>query len=77
MKQSESSFELSKEAVAVTGDVVGAAEEVGGAVDVAASVMTLVASVKGADETGRVFAEEGRTTVGRIGSNVRVVTGRD
>jgi len=55
----------------------GGAEEVGGAEDVAASVTILVASVKGADETGRVSAEEGRTAVGRIGSNVRVVTGRD
>ena len=59
-----------------TGVVVGGAEEVGGAEDVAASVTTLVASIKGADETGTVSAEEGRTTVGWIGSMVSVVTGR-
>ena len=34
MKRSGSLFELSEEAVAVTGDVVGVAEEVGGAVEV-------------------------------------------
>ena len=77
MKQLESSFELLEEAVVVTGDVVGAAEEVGGAVVVAASVTTLVASVKGADETRTESAKEGRTGVRRIGSNVSVVTGRD
>jgi len=77
MKRSGSSSESSVEAVGMTGDVaVGVAEEVGGAEDVAASVTTLVASVKGADETGMEFAKEGRTTVGQIGSNVSVVTGR-
>ena len=60
----------------MTVEVVGGAEEVGGAEDVAVSVTTLVESVRGADKTGRVPAEEGRTTVGRIGSNVSVVTGR-
>ena len=59
------------------GVVGGGAEELGGAEDATASMTTLVASVKGADETGRVSAEEGRTAVRRIGSKVRVVTGRD
>ena len=77
MKRSGSSSESSVEVVGMTGDVaVGVAEEVGGVEDVAASVTTLVASVKGADETGMEFAKEGRTTVGQIGSNVSVVTGR-
>ena len=73
MKRSGSSVEV----VGVTGDVIGAAEEVGGAKDVAASMTTLVASIKGADETRTVSAKEGRTAVGRIGSKVSVVTGRD
>ena len=60
----------------MTGVVVGGAEEVGGAEDVTAFVMTLVDSVRGADETGMVSAEEGQTTVRRIGSKVSVVTGR-
>ena len=77
MKQSGSSSELLEEMVGETGVIVGRAEEVGGAEDATASVTTLVASVKGADETGRVSAEEGRTAVRRIGSKVRVVTGRD
>ena len=72
MKRSGSSVE----AVGVTGDVVGAAEEVGGAEDVAASMTTLVDSVRGAVKTGTESTEEGRTTVGRIGSKVSVVTGR-
>ena len=76
MKRSRSSEESSVETVGVTGEVVGAAEEVGGAEDVAASVTTLVASVKGANETRTVSAKEGRTAVGRIGSKVSVVTGR-
>jgi len=76
MKRSRSSEESSVETVGVTGEVVRAAEEVGGAEDVVASVTTLVASIKGADETGTVSAKEGRTTVGRIGSKVSVVTGR-
>ena len=77
MKWSGSASESSVETVGEMVVVVGGAEEVGGAEDVAASVTTLVASVKGADETGRVSAEEGGTTVRRISSNVRVVTGRD
>ena len=77
MKRSGSASESSEETVGVMVEVVGGAEEVGGAEDVAASVMTLVASVNGADETGTVSAEEGRTTVRRIGSNVSIVTGRD
>ena len=76
MKRSGSSSESSDETVGVMEVVGGGAEEVGGAEDVAASVTTLVASIKGADETGTVSAKEGRTTVGRIGSNVSVVTGR-
>ena len=76
MKRSGSLFESSEETVGVTGVVVRGAEDVGGAEDVAASVMTLVVSVKGADETRTVSAEEGRTAVGRIGSKVSVVTGR-
>ena len=59
MKRSRSSEESSVETVGVTGEVVGATEEVGGAEDVAASVTTLVASIKGADKTGTMFAEEG------------------
>ena len=55
MKRSGSSVEV----VGVTGDVVGAAEEVGGAEDMAVSMTTLVESVRGADKTRRVFAEEG------------------
>ena len=77
MKRSGSASESSVETAGEMVVVVRGAEEVGGAEDVAASVTTLVASVKGADKTGRVSAEEGRTTVRRIGSNVRVVTGRD
>ena len=76
MKQSGSSSESSDETIGVMEVVGGGAEEVGGAEDVAASVTTLVASVKGADETGTVSAEERRTVVGWIGSNVSVVTGR-
>jgi len=76
MKRLGSSSKSSVETVGVTGEVVGAAEEVCGAEDVAASVMTLVASVEGADETGTVSAEDGRTTVGRIGSKVSVATER-
>ena len=75
MKRSGSSSESLEETVGVTVEVViGAAEEVGGAEDVTASVTTLVASVNGADETGTVSAKEGRTAVGRIGSKVSVVT---
>ena len=77
MKQSESSSELSEEMVGETGVIVGGAEEVGGAEDATASVTTLVESVRGVVETGTVSVEEGRTAVGRIGSNVRVVIGRD
>jgi hypothetical protein len=76
MKRPRSSEESSVETVGVTGEVVRTAKEVGGAEDVAASVTTLVASIKGADETGTVSAEEGRTTVGRIGSKMSVVIGR-
>ena len=74
MKRSVSS---SEETVGVTGVVGGGAEELGGVEDATASMTTLVASVKGADETGTVSAEEGQTAVGRIGSKVSVVTGRD
>ena len=77
MKQPESSSESLEETVGETGVVGGGAEEVGRAEDATASVTTLVASVKGADETGTVSAEEGQTAVGRIGSKVSVVTGRD
>ena len=73
MKRSGS---LSEETVGETVVVGGGAKEVGGAVDATASVTTLVESIRGADETGRVSAEEGRTAIGRIGSNVSVVTGR-
>jgi len=76
MKRSGSSSESSEETVGVTGVVVGGAEEVGGAEDVTAFVTTLVDSVRCAVKTGTESAEEGRTTVGRIGSNVSVVTGR-
>ena len=76
MKRSGSAFESPEETVGETVEVVGGAEEEGGAEDKACSVTTLVASIKGADETGRVSAEEGRTAVGRIGSNMSVVTGR-
>ena len=61
MKRSVSS---SEETVGVTGVVGGGAEELGGAEDATASMTTLVASVKGADETGMVSAEEGQTAVG-------------
>ena len=47
------------EAVGVVVRVLGGAEEVGGAEDATASVMTLVESVRGAVETGTVSAEEG------------------
>jgi len=77
MKQSGSSSELSEEMVGETRVIVGGAEEVGGAEDATASVTTLVESVRGVVETGTVSVEEGRTAVGRIGSNVRVVIGRD
>ena len=76
MKQSGSVSESPEETVGETVEVVGGAEEEGGVEDEARSVTTLVASVKGADETGRVSTEEGRTAVGRIGSNMSVVTGR-
>jgi len=36
-----------------------------------------VESVRGVVEIGTVSAEEGQTAVGRIGSKVSVVTGRD
>ena len=77
MTRSGPSSESSEETVGETGVVVGGAEEVGGAEGATASVTTLVESVRGAVETKTVSAEEGRTTVGRIGSKVRVVTGRD
>ena len=59
MKRSGSSSESLEETVGVTVEVVGGAEEVGGAEDMAVSMTTLVESVRGADKTRRVFAEEG------------------
>ena len=77
MKRSGLASESPEEMVGETVEVVGGAEEVGGAEDATASMTTLVESVRGAIEIGTVSAEEGQTAVGRIGSNVRVVTGRD
>ena len=58
MKRSGSSSESSEETVGER-VIVGGAEEVGGAEDMAVSMTTLVESVRGADKTRRVFAEEG------------------
>jgi hypothetical protein len=68
-RSASSSSEESPEGLGVAAGVGGGAAEVTGAEDVASSATTLVDSVKGADVTRTESDVEGRTTIGRSGSN--------